>query len=352
MIKFLKEICIYITITFLVTNVVIFYFIKKSPGNFLDYPYEYSFYTYHINQINKVSSYHNLIVGDSKGQCLSPKILGLNWINLSEHASGFFQAYHTIKKYSLHNEIDTLLLYYTPTTVTDFNDREYLDKTMIPSGFINFQDIKTLETIESKYGHIISNATTINPFELKLKQIERELKYFHFPFSYSRTFLTNLSFYFSGYKDFEAANAPRLKFTIENLGQAFSGDSPYNKSFNYEFSNINLPCKPDSVELSYFDSIITFSKVKRIEVYLAASPINETTYKSYQNSIYQKSVASFYKQLKEKYPTLHLIDEPVLMPNTIFGDSLLHPNKKGSIVLTNQIKEKLRLTNSNSLIYK
>ena len=325
--------------SFLVTNLVIYFFIKLSPEYFLDFRYDYTFYKYHVNQVHSATNYKNIIFGDSKGQCISSKTLGSSWLNLSEHASGFFQGFFTIKYFLRKNKADTLLLYYSPTAVTEFNDLDYLSRTAIPSKFVDFSDLKSLESVEDKLGSLYSKSESSNIYRLKIGQLDRELKYIHFPFAYSSTFLANLSSYSSPYENVEEKSIERLKFIIENQGQDLCGDNPFDSSTFY--TSTQKECKPDPVNLAYLDSIVSLSSANKMTLYLAIAPINETSYKLYKNSMYEKSINDFYKQLALKYPTLHLITEPVHMPDSTFGDHYLHPNKKGSVLVSNLLKMEL-----------
>ncbi len=338
--KFLKKIGLHLFCSFLATNLVIYFFIQLSPQYFLDYRYDYTFYGYHINQVNSKTQYNNIIFGDSKGQCISSKQLGPSWLNLSEHASGFFQGYFTIKYFLEKNKIDTLLLYYSPTAVYEFNDLDYLSRTAVPSKFVRFSDLKSLEKVEDKLGYIYSKHDSLNSFQLLYKQLDRELRYARFPFAYSNTFLANLSSFSSPYENVEEKSLERLKFIKENQGQDLCGDNPFDSSLFY--TNTQKVCKPDPVNLAYLDSIVSLARADNMVLYLALAPINSTSYKTYKNSMYEKSINEFYKQLSLKYPTIHLINTPVYMPDSTFGDHYLHPNKKGAVLVSNELIEKIR----------
>ena len=349
--KFIKRIGLYLICSFLVTNLVIYYFMKLSPEYFLDYRYDYAFYNYHVNEVNSTTNYKNVIFGDSKGQCISPKTLGNSWLNLSEHAAGFFQDYFTLKYYLKHNKVDTLLIYHTPLVVTGFNDLDYLNRTAIPAKFVEFADIKSLENVEAKYGNIVSQPQHLNPIQLLIKQYQRELRYAHFPFSYSSTFLEDFSSFTSLNENFEEKSKERIHFVQQNLGQDLCGDSPYNSSIHYTctYERLQQKCTPDPVNFAYLDSIVTLTKANHIVFYLAVAPFNETTYKVYKNSVYEKSISELFKQNCEKYPNIKLITKPESLPDSTFGDHYLHPNKKGAIIVSNQLKEQIKLSKQTIL---
>lgn len=347
--KFIKKVALHLIWGFIATNLFIYGFIKISPEYFLNYRYDYAFYNYHIDQIKTPSKYRNIIFGDSKGQTINPKILGPSWLNLGEHSSGFFQAYFTVKYYLENNKIDTLLFYFSPNSILGFNDYDYLSRTAIPSRLVEYSDLKNLEEVENKFGNYYTNGDSLRYYELLSKQINRELKYFHFPYAYSTSFLPNLSSFSSpGDNDLEKMKN-RIRHVVENRGQDFCGDSAFNSTIYFTCSpeNLKKECRTDPVNMAYLDSIVRITKANKIALYIAFAPINETTYKVYKNSVLEKSVNDFYKSTCLKYPNIHLITEPGHMPDSTFGDWCLHPNRKGSIVITNQIKEQLRLAKSN-----
>ena len=342
--KFLKKVGLHLIWAFIAANLMIYFFMQKKPDFFLDYRYDYPFYNYHIQQVNRASNYTNIIFGDSKGQTINPKILGSSWLNLAEHASGFFQGFFTLKYHLEKNKIDTLLLYFSPSSILVYSNLDYLSNRAVPSRLVRFTDLKNLETVEAKYGNLYSKSENLNNIELKFKQIDRELRYAHFPFAYSKTFLSNLSSYSSPYAEEDAKIQSRLKAISENLGQDFCGESAFNSNIYFMCTpeKLQKECKPDPVNLSYLDSIVTLARNNKIVLYLGVAPLNETTYKVFNNSVLEKSINNFFKQTALKYPDLHLLVEPKFMPDSTFGDSSLHPNRKGAVIVANHLKEQLR----------
>jgi hypothetical protein len=71
----------------------------------------------------------------------------------------------------------------------------------------------------------------------------------------------------------------------------------------------------------------------KIAAYVMIAPMNQTSFMSYDKSAFQSSVNKYMKTLQSQYPGLHIIQDPVSLPNTLFGDAY-HVNKKGTAVFS------------------
>ena len=141
----------------------------------------------------------------------------------------------------------------------------------------------------------------------------------------------------------------RLDDIKKNLGQDFCGDSAFYKDLYFVYSpeRLQRECRPDPVNIAYLDSIVKLTQAKNIVLYLGVSPINEATYKVYKNSTLERSVTDFYNKIKADHPNLHLITDPIHMSDSTFGDKYLHPNRGGSLVITNQLVEHIKAEKKN-----
>ena len=347
--RFIKKVITYSIFLFVVINLIIYLFINYSPENFLGVGrFDYRLLNYQYNTMKAKSNYRNIVIGDSKGTAsISPKILGSSWLNLSIPGSDFFEGYHTLKFYLSKNKIDTLLMYYCPEYIQ--GNSPFFSERTIPCQFISFHDLKELEKVENKYGYLIhdvdfSSIQGVFPSKIDFyfKQKQREMSYLHFPLCYSQTFRSGLKDLLFSNKEGFSAEELRFNLYRENLGHMNYGDSDFNSLNHYD--NTKDEFIPNLVVLSYLDSIMKIAEKNKIVVYLTPSPINETTYKTYKNSVLEKTEHAFYGQLIFKYPHLNFINPPEYMADSTFGDHFLHPNTKGTTLISNNIKEAFKQT--------
>ena len=342
--KFIKKVIQFTVVSFVAVSIIIYCFMKIWPEFFLGVGrLDYNIINYQYNNIKGVSKYRNIIIGDSKGTAsISPEILGKSWINLSIPGSDFFEGYYTLKYYLSKNKVDTVLMYYCPEYIE--GNSPFFNARTIPCHFISFAELKALEKVENKYGQLIHslNISGINRMlpkqvNLYLMQKQRELSYIHFPLCYNQTFRSSLNDLIFSTK--EGLDKEQLRFNKlkNNLGQMNYGDSNFNNLNHYPTTAVSF--NPNLVVLSYLDSIIKIADKYKVVIYLAPAPINQTTFKAYQHSEFEKTTSNFYKITSIKYPSLHLLNEPAYLSDSLFGDHVLHPNKKGTIAISNQIKE-------------
>jgi hypothetical protein len=332
MIKFFLKITAYLVCTFSVFLLIIYLSVKIKPDYFLGMkPSNYYTMRFQYSKINSHSNFKNIIIGDSKGSAaLDPKTMGKNWLNLSLPGSDFFEGFLSLKYYLKQNKIDTLLMYYSIDYIEGKANSFY--SFTIPLQFPHPGDLDSLEAVENKYGFLIHDDSPGNTFkvlsqkELSSKQQHRRLKYNHFPLAFRETFLDGLDELCSMYYFNQNKKNIILHDLKENLGQMTRGNSDFS-NVNF-FKNTNVKFSPNLICFSYLDSIMTIAKERKIVTYLVIAPLNQTTYNSYKNSIYESSANSFLNETLKKYSNLKIIHDPVFLPNSYFGDIFLHLNKK------------------------
>lgn len=315
----------YLLTTFLLSGLIIYVFILVKPAFFLGASLDYYYCTYQYEQIDKKTAFSNIVVGDSRGNAsVNPKMLGEKWINLSIPGSDLFEGYLTLKKYLLKNKVDTLLLVYGLYYIAETSP--YFNRRTIPFQFVNYNELKDLEQIERKYNYVFHGNTTKSQRALRYEQYNRRLKYWHSPFHYRETFLDGLNSLCNSQTAINVQKGEIIKQLSDyrghmNFGQA---DSNNTDGVNGKY-NFSLP----PISKYYLDQIMDIVKKNKIAAWFVIAPMNQTSFMSYDKSVFQSSVNQYMKTLQSQYPSLHIIQNPVCLPNTLFGDAY-HVNKKGT----------------------
>ncbi len=323
--RFIGKTVKYLVTTFVLSALIIYIFITIKPAYFLGAPVDYYYCTYQYEQINKKTGYRNIIIGDSRGNAsINPKVLGNEWINLSIPGSDLFEGYLTLKKYLLNNKVDTLVMVYGLYYLAEVSP--YFNRRTIPFQFLNYDELKDLEQVEKKCKYKFHDASITGPRALSLAQYDRRLKYWHFPFHYRETFIDGLNSLWNTRADVNVAKQKVIKQLTEYRGYMNFGEADSNNTdgVNDEF-DFDLP----PVSKHYFDQLMEVVAKNKITVYLIMAPINHTSFMTYNKSPFQTSVDKYMKGLQSQYPHLHIIQGPVCLPNTLFGDAY-HVNKKGT----------------------
>jgi hypothetical protein len=328
---------------------IIYLSIRLKPDFFLGMrPSDYYTLCFQYSKINARSDFKNIIIGDSKGSAaIDPKTMGKNWLNLSLPGSDFFEGFLALKYHLKQNKVDTLLMYYS----IDFIEGKAsgFSSFTIPLHFPHPDDLDKLESVENKYGFLIHDiddkaSVVLSHKDLLFKQEQRRLKYVRFPLAFRETYLDGLDELCSMYYADNQKKNIILRNLKENLGQLTRGnlDSSNADFFKNNFESTNTKFSPNLICLSYLDSIMAIAKKRQIVTYLVVAPINQTTYNSYKNSLYESSSNSFLKETSKKYPNLKIINNPVFLPNSWFGDIFLHLNRKSFKPYTFYIKNSLK----------
>jgi hypothetical protein len=308
---------------------IIYVFIEVKPAYFLGAPVDYYYCTYQYDQINKKTDLPNIIIGDSRGNAsVNPKMLGSAWINLSIPGSDLFEGYLTLKKYLSNNKVDTLVMVYGLYYITEVSP--FFNRRTVPFQFVSYSELKELEQVEKKYKYVFHGESTKSPRELSYKQYNRRLKYWHSPFHYRETFLDGLNSLCNTHAEVNRQKQRVVKQLTDyrgymNFGEADSNNTEGVKGYHY--------FNPPPISKHYLDQIMDLVAKNKIAAYLVVAPMNHTSFITYDKSTFQSSVAKYMKTLQSEYPDLHIIHEPVDLPNTMFGDAY-HVNKKGTAYFT------------------
>jgi hypothetical protein len=335
MYRFIIRSSIFLIISLLIAETIVLVCIKLKPDYFLGAPVDYFICSFQYSQIDKSTPYTNIVIGDSRGiASLNPVEMGENWTNLSIPGSDFVEGYVTLKKHlAKKNRIDTVVMVYGLNYIA--GQSHFFNIRTIPFQFISLNELKGIESLEKEYRSEFQGTQNANWGELRLHQLNRRLKYIHFPFSYNEGFLDGLHNLIYGQK--------QTDFEIEKIEKQLKTNSG---QLNFEISNsrnlnslgkCNYYFNPSPIGLKYLDSILSLTSKSNIKTFLIIPPINQASYSVYKNSTYEISVNQFFKNINFRYPKLMLINEPISLQNSLFADSI-HLNKNGSVIFTRIIR--------------
>jgi hypothetical protein len=323
------------------SGLIIYAFLAAKPEYFLGSPpVDYFYCSYQYGQINKKTRYTNIVIGDSRGNAsINPRLLGEKWINLSIPGSDFFEGYLTLKKYLLNNKVDTLMMVYGINYIAE--NSPYFTKRTIPFQFLHNNELNDLEQVERKYNYLFHGDATKGSFDLKLGQFERKLRYLHFPFSYRETFLDGLHSFLKSQTDDNANRKQILTQLSDYRGYMNFGNADSN---NVDNVNGDYIFNPKPINQYFLGQIMQLAAEKKTAVFLVIAPMNQTSFTSYSGSKFEASVNQYFETLQTKQPSLVLLQAPLNMPNSMFGDPY-HLNKKGTTAFTQITRNILNLTN-------
>lgn len=319
----------YLAITLLLSGLIIYIFIVTQPAFFLGAPLDYYYCTYQYEQINKKTTFTNIIIGDSRGNAsVNPKMLGEKWVNLSIPGSDFFEGYIALKKYLLNNKIDTLVMVYGINYIGEGSP--YFNSRTIPFQFISYNDLTELEQVERKHKYLFHGDATEDRFDLKRNQFDRRLKLLHFPFSYRETFLDGLNSLYNSPADFPLKKGKIIQQLHDYLGYMNFGEADSN---NTDGINGEYIFNPKPINQYYLSLIMELASKNKITAFLIIPPMNQASFNSYNRSKYDSTLNQYLKTVQNKYSKLSIVHDPVSLPNTLFGDPY-HVNKKGTTIFT------------------
>jgi hypothetical protein len=322
--QFLKKTILYLLVTVSLSGIIIYLFISQKPEFFLGTPVDYFQCRYQYGQINKKTGYPNIIIGDSRGNAsINPRQLGEKWINLSIPGSDLFEGYITLKRYLQHNKVDTLVMVYGMTYISEYS--RWFNLRTIPYRFINEEELKELEQLERKYNYLFHNRAAGHA-TLRYDQFVRKLKYWHSPFSYRETFLDGLNKCCFSQTEAGIAKQKVLTQLREYRGYTNFGVADSNNTDNIDGS---LRFAPGQISQYYLDQLMRLAAEHDIAVYVVNPPMNQASFESYNKSLYQSTINGFLEGLERKYPRLCVLQTDVWLPNTLFGDPL-HVNSRGT----------------------
>ena len=308
-----------------------------KPAYFLGSPTDYFICTFQYNQISKKSDFRNIIIGDSRGNSsINPKILGVGWINLSIPGSDFFEGYITLKRYSLKNKIDTLIMVYGLDYIAEKS--VFFNTRTIPFGFPNPEELKELEKIEKENMYLFHGIKSKNAGLISLNQFTRKLKYLRFPYFYRSKFIYSFNNLMYAHSVLHSKKT-KLQSRLEtNRGYINFGEADSNSHNSISSDTVFTP-KP--INLYYWNQMMKIADKEGITVMLIIPPMNETTYKFYKNSAYEYSVNQFLKSLDSCHKNLTILQKPAYLPDSMFGDSH-HVNKRGTDFFSQALKNILK----------
>ena len=333
--QFLSKTLIYLLITVLLAGIIIYTFISQKPEFFLGTAVDYFQCKYQYGQINKKTGYPNIIIGDSRGNAsINPRQLGEHWINLSIPGSDLFEGYITLKRYLQHNKVDTLVMVYGMTYISEYS--RWFNLRTIPYQFINYSELKELEQLERKYNYLFHNHAAGNK-TLRYDQFVRRLKYWHSPFSYRATFLDGLSNFCFTQPETNIAKQKVLTQLSGYRGYTNFGVADSNNTNNIDGS---LKFEPGQINQYYLDQIMQLAARHQIAVYVVNPPMNQTSFTTYNRSVYESTINQYLEGLQKKYPRLCVLQTDVWLPNTMFGDPL-HVNSNGTARFSTGVRERL-----------
>ena len=333
--QFLSKTILYLLVTVLLSGIIIYTFISQKPEFFLGTAVDYFQCQYQYGQISKKTRYTNIIIGDSRGNAsLNPRQLGEKWINLSIPGSDLFEGYISLKRYLQHNKVDTVVMVYGMTYLSEYS--RWFNLRTIPYQFINYSELKELEQVERKYNYLFHNRAAGN-HTLRYDQFKRELKYFHSPFSYRETFLDGLNNCCFSQSETRIAKQKVLTQLSEYRGYTNFGVADSNNTNNIDG---RLTFEPGRINQYYLDQIMRLAAEHEIAVYLVNPPMNQTSFTSYNRSVYETTINQFLEGVQKKYPRLCVLQTDVWLPNTLFGDPL-HVNSSGTARFSAHVRQRL-----------
>jgi hypothetical protein len=336
MARFIKKLVIYIGLVTLLPGLALCVLIKLYPAYFLGGPIDYYISRFQYGRIDS-ANYKNIIIGDSRGNAsVAPKTLGDSWINLSIPGTDFFEGFYTLKHYLQKNKPDTIILIYG----LDYVERgsQFFNLRTIPFQFITPNELNDLDKVEKKFGFAFHDSSVVGAKHLFTYQLSRKLRYDHFPLSYRETFTDGLSTLLNKSPETEKRSREIEARLSKDLGHLNFGlaDSDNTVSIGDRDRSFN----PEPINLVYLDSIMTMAKNHNIQTWLIIPPMNKASYQQYKNSNLQTTVGLFFKGLAAKYPQLHLIREPEMLDNALFGDPE-HLNPKGTTLYSDTLRRQL-----------
>jgi hypothetical protein len=322
--QFLLKTTLYLLVTVLISGTTIYLFISQKPEFFLGSAVDYFQCRYQYDQINKRTGFTNIIIGDSRGNAsINPRQLGEKWINLSIPGSDLFEGYITLKRYLQHNKVDTLVMVYGMSYISEYS--RWFNFRTIPFQFMNYSELKELEQIERKYNYLFHNHAAGNA-TLRYDQFIRKLKYWHSPFSYRETFLDGLNSFCFSHAEAGVEKQKVITQFSEYRGYTNFGVADSN---NTNRIDANLRFEPGKINQHYLGLIMQLAAEHDIPVYLINPPMNRTSFNTYNKSLYESTINQFLEGLQKKYSRLCVLQTDVWLPDTMFGDPL-HVNKKGT----------------------
>ena len=334
--KFLVKAFKYLLVTLLLSGSIIYIFLIVKPAFFLGSPLDYYYCTYQYEQIDKKTDFTNVIIGDSRGNAsVNPKILGQKWVNLSIPGSDFFEGYITLKRYTVKNRIDTLVMVYGLNYIGE--NSPYFGIRTIPFQFVTYNDLTDLEQIERSHNYLFHGNPIKNHFDLSYNQFNRRLKFLHFPFSYRETFIDGLNSLCNAQSDLRLNKEKVLKQLSEYSGYMNFGEADSN---NTNGINKDYHFKARPISQYYLSLIMDIASKNKITVLLIIPPMNQSSFNYYSKSAYESTVNVYLQKLQNKYPELCIEHRPVSLPNAMFGDPY-HLNKKGATLFTEIIRNNL-----------
>ncbi|WP_205513538.1 hypothetical protein [Longitalea arenae] len=335
--KFLIKIIKYLLLVTGLSGLIIFLFISIKPPYFLGAPaLDYYYCSYQYDQINKKTEFKNIIIGDSRGNAsINPNLLGEQWVNLSIPGSDFLEGYITLKRYLLHNRVDTVVMVYGLNYIAE--NSPYFTQRTIPFRFLTYQELQNLELVEKKYNYVFHGNATKSSFNLQWQQFDRKLKYLHFPFSYRETFIDGLNNLFSSQTEVRVKKEKIIKQLRDHRGYMNFGEADSN---NTDGVNPDYHYNPKPINQYYLNLLMDLAAEKKITVFLAIAPMNQASFASYTNSKLESSVNAYFEKLQHQHTGLFIVKDPLGLPNSLFGDPY-HLNKKGTLVFSETIRKKL-----------
>lgn len=333
--QFVIKATLYVLAAVCLTGIIIYTFISQKPEYFLGPAVDYFQCHYQYGQINKKTGYPNIIIGDSRGNAsINPRQLGAQWINVSIPGSDFFEGYITLQRYLKHDKVDTLVMVYGMNYISEYS--RWFNLRTIPFQFINDSELKALEQLELKYNYLFHDRAS-GQAAIRYYQFKRRLKYWHSPFSYRSTFLDGLHSLCFFSKTTEIQKQKVLTQLSDYRGSTNFGMAD---SSNTDVINPKLRFEPGQINQYYLDKIMTLAAEHGIAVFLINPPMNQASYKTYDNSVYETTVDQYLEGLQKKYSRLCVLQTNVWLPNTMFGDQL-HLNKRGTSSFSAIVRERL-----------
>jgi hypothetical protein len=322
--QFLLKAILYLLVTVVLAGTIIYMFISQKPEFFLGPAVDYFQCRYQYDQINKKTGFTNIIIGDSRGNAsINPRQLGEKWINLSIPGSDLFEGYITLKRYLQRNKVDTLVMVYGMSYISEYS--RWFNLRTIPFRFIDYSELKELEQLERKYNYLFHNRAAGHA-TLRYDQFTRRLKYWHSPFSYRATFLDGLNSFCFSQTQTGIAKQKVITQLSGYRGYTNFGVADSNTTDN---TDANLRFEPGQINQHYLDLIMQLAAEHDIAVYLIDPPMNRASFNTYNKSVYESTVNRFLEGLPKKYTRLCVLQTDVWLPDTMFGDPL-HVNSKGT----------------------
>ncbi|OQP47501.1 hypothetical protein A4H97_08410 [Niastella yeongjuensis] len=333
--QFLLKTTRYLLVTVLLSGIIIGGFISRKPEFFLGPAVDYFQCQYQYGQINKKTGFTSIIIGDSRGNAsINPRQLGEKWINLSIPGSDFFEGYITLKRYLQHNKVDTLVMVYGMSYISEYS--RWFNLRTIPYRFISYGELKELEQLERKYNYLFHNRAAGHA-TLRYDQFVRELKYWHSPFSYRETFLDGLNNCCFSQKKTARDKQRVIAQLSEYRGYTNFGGADSN---NTDVIDAKLRFEPGQINQHYLEQIMRLAEANDIAVYLVNPPMNQASFNTYNKSLYESTINQFLEGLQKKYSRLCVLQTEVWLPNTMFGDQL-HVNKRGTSSFSANVRARL-----------